>query len=76
MSEKYVFVVLRHQDSGCRVAQSVKRPTWAQVMTSRSGSSSPASGLEPGACFGFCVSLPLCPSPTRSLSLSLSLSQK
>ena len=26
---------------------------------------------EPGACFGFCVSLSLCPSPARTLSLSL-----
>ena len=26
---------------------------------------------EPGAYFGFCVSLSLCPSPTRALSLSL-----
>ena len=29
---------------GTWVAQSVKRPTWAQVMISRSVSSSPASG--------------------------------
>ena len=33
-----------------------------------------ADSSEPGACFGFCVSLSLCPSP--ALSLSLSLSQK
>ena len=33
-----------------------------------------ADGSEPGACFGFCVSLSLCPSPC-SHSISLSLSQ-
>ena len=51
---------------GAWVAQSVKRLTSTQVMVSRSVSSSPASGsgltaqsLEPGACFGFCVSLSL-----------------
>ena len=27
-----------------------------------------ADSSEPGACFGFFVSLPLCPSPTRALS--------
>ena len=30
-----------------------------------------ADGSEPGACFGFCVSLSLCPSPTHALALSL-----
>ena len=35
-----------------------------------------ADGSEPGACFRFCVSLSLCPSPTHALSPSLSLSQK
>ena len=29
-----------------------------------------ADGSEPGACFGFCVSLSLCPSPTPALSFS------
>ena len=29
-----------------------------------------ADGSEPGACFWFCVSLSLCPSPTHALSLS------
>ena len=29
-----------------------------------------ADGSEPGACFGFCVSVALCPSPTHTLSLS------
>ena len=31
-----------------------------------------ADSSEPGARFGFCASLSLCPSPTRILSLSLS----
>ena len=31
-----------------------------------------AESSEPGACFGFCVSLSLCPQPTRILSLPLS----
>ena len=31
-----------------------------------------ADSSEPGACFGFCVSLSLCPSPPPRLSLSLS----
>ena len=31
-----------------------------------------ADSSEPGACFVVCVSLSLCPSPTRALSLSLS----
>ena len=36
-----------------------------------------ADSLEPGACFGFCVSLSLCPSPPPPIcTLSLSLSQK
>ena len=30
-----------------------------------------ADSSEPGACFGFCVSLSLCSSPTHALSLSL-----
>ena len=34
-----------------------------------------ADSLEPGACFGFCVSLPLCSSPALTLSLSLTLSK-
>ena len=34
-----------------------------------------ADSSEPGACFGFCVSLSLCPSPPL-LVLCLSLSQK
>ena len=31
-----------------------------------------ADGSEPGACFRFCVSLSLCPSPIHALSLSVS----
>ena len=31
-----------------------------------------ADSSEPGACFGFCIFLSLCPSSTHSLSLSLS----
>ena len=30
-----------------------------------------ADGSEPGACFGYWVSLSLCPSPTHALSFSL-----
>ena len=30
-----------------------------------------ADGSEPGACFRFCVSLSLCPSPVHALSLSV-----
>ena len=29
-----------------------------------------ADSSQPGACFGFCVSLSLCPSPAHALSLS------
>ena len=68
---------------GAWVAQSVKRPTSAQVMISRSVSLSPvfeprefehrADSSEPGACFRFCVSLSLTPPP---FMLCLSLSQK
>ena len=31
---------------------------------------------EPGACFAFCVSVSLCPSPTHALSFSVSLKNK
>ena len=59
------------------VAQSVERLTWAQVMILLFPSSDSvwdicAVSWEPGACFGFCVSLSLCPSPASTLSLSLS----
>ena len=68
-------------DWGAWVAQSVKRPTSAQVTILRVREFEPRVGLcadssDPGACFGFCVSLSLCPSPARALSLSLSVSQK
>ena len=63
---------------GAWVAQSVKRPTSAQVMISRSVSSGPASGsvltaqsLEP---VSDSVSPSLCPFPAHTLFLSLSLS--
>ena len=59
---------------GIWVAQSVEHPTSAQVMISRSVSSSPVSGsvltaqsLEPAS---DSVCLSLCPSPARTLSLS------
>ena len=68
-------VTLAHSQ-GAWVAQPVERPTSAQVTISWFSSSSPVSGsvltAEPGACFGFCVSLSLCPSHTHALSLSLS----
>ena len=67
---------------GAWVAQSVKRPTSAQVMISRSVSSSPALGsvltaqsLEP-ASDAVSLSLSLCPSPTCMLALPLSVSLK
>ena len=55
------------------VAQLVKHPSWAKVMI-WFVSSSPqvqlcADGWEPGACFGFRVSLSLCSSPARTVSL-------
>ena len=62
-------------DWGAWVAQSVKHPTSDQVMILQL-SSSPTSGSadlsEPGACFGFCVCLFLCPSPAHAVSLSVS----
>ena len=55
------------------VVQSVNHPTLAQVMISQLVSSSPAKlcadGLEPGGCFGFCISL------SHSCSVSLSFSK-
>ena len=64
---------------------SVKRLTSAQAMISRSTNSSPESeprvglcahGLEPEACFRFCLPLSLCLLCSVSLSLSLSLQKK
>ena len=43
-SGRHLFVLLRHWAWGAWVAQSVERPTSAQVTISRSVSSSPASG--------------------------------
>ena len=55
------------------MAQSVERPNSAQVMISKFLSSGPesdyADSSEPGACFRFCISLSLCPSPVHALSL-------
>ena len=66
---------------GAWVAQSVERPTSAQVMISQFVGSSPTSGcmltaqsLEP-AWDSVSLSLSLCPSPTHTLSHSLSLSK-
>ena len=60
---------------GTWVAQSVKHPTSAQVMISRLGGLSPASGSvltaqEPGACFRFCLPLSLPLPCSRSVCLS------
>ena len=70
-------VIGKSQSKGAWAAQSVKHPTSAQVRISQLVGSSPASGsvltawsLEPGACFGFWVSLSL-PLPAHALSLSL-----
>ena len=64
------------KERGAWAAQWVKRPTSEQVMISVVREFEPrvgllADGSEPGACFGFCVSLSLCPSPARALSLSV-----
>ena len=73
---RYVKIVLKIVDvRGIWEALSLKRPTLAQVMISQFVGSSPASGSVltaqgAGACFGFCVSLSLCPSPAHALSLS------
>ena len=71
-----IIKLFKNQNRGAWVAQSVKRPTLAQVMTSRFVSSSPALGsvltaqsLEPAS---DSVSLSLCASPVHALSLSVS----
>ena len=62
------------------MTQSIKCQTSAQVIHDLAVRGfKPRVGLcadssEPGACFGFWVSLALCPSPTHILSSSLSLS--
>ena len=71
-----LLVSLRIHCWGTWVAQSVE--CRAQVMISQFVGSSPASGSvltacsEPGACFGFCVSVSLCPSPAHALFHSVS----
>ena len=58
------------------MARLVKHQTSVQVMISRVRGFEPrvglcADGSEPRACFGFCVSLSLCPSLIRTVSLPL-----
>ncbi|KAF0886135.1 FN3C1 protein, partial [Crocuta crocuta] len=71
-----VQVILTVISMGAWVAQSVKCLTSIQVMISQFVGSSPASGsvlmaiLEPGACFGFFVSLSLTLPCSHCLSLS------
>ena len=68
--------MLKFKNRGAWVAQSVERPTGSghdlavREFEPRVGLW--ADGSEPGACFRFCVSLSLCPSP---LVLCLSLSK-
>ena len=71
-------------NGGTWVAQLVKRLTSAQVTISRFMGSRPVLGSvltapEPGACFRFCVSLSLYPSPAHTVCVcvcvSLSLSK-
>ena len=70
--------IKRRVHQGAWVAQLVERPASAQVTISWFVSLSPASGsvltaqsLEPGACFGFCVSSLFAP-PLLTHSLSVS----
>ena len=76
-----IFIIKLNVAKGAWVAQSIKRPTSAQVMTSRSVSSSPESGsvltaqsLEP-ASDSVSPSLSV-PPPLVFPSLFLSLTQK
>ena len=68
--------ILERNNWGAWVAQSVKRPTSTQVMILLHEFEPHiglwADGSESGACFRFCVSLSLCPSPVHALSLSVS----
>ena len=76
-----LLVIKKHKPGGTWVAQSVERPTSAQVMISQFVSSSPTSGfmltaqsLEPASDsvpLSLSVSLSLCPSLLHALSLSL-----
>ena len=66
---------------GARAAQSLKGPTFAQLMSSRFMSSNPASNSadssEPWSLLQIlCLPLSLCPFPVCTLSLSLSLKNK
>ena len=73
-----------YSTQGAWVAQSVGRPDFGSRHDLTLCGFEPCVGLcadswEPGACFGFCVSLSfslsLCPSPPRTLSLSLCFSK-
>ena len=68
-------MVFKTESRGAWVAQSVKRPTSARSDLALRGFEPRvglwADGSEPGACFPFCVSLSLCPSPVHALSLSV-----
>ena len=69
--------ILKLRIRGAWVAQSVEHPTGSgHDLTVREFE--PRVGLcadssEPGACFGFCVSLSLCPFPAHTPSLSVSV---
>ena len=72
-----LFLLEKNITWGAWVAQSVGRPTSAQVMVLWLWSLRPAVRLcagssEPGACYGFCVSLSLCFNPSYTVCLSLS----
>ena len=75
---KFPHFLQKHLFRGTWVAQSVKQPTSAQVMISHTVREFEprlrlcADSSELGACFGFCISLFLCPSPAHCLSASLS----
>ena len=76
--KRQLFWILFNVYGGSWVAQSVERPTSAQVMTSQFVGSSPISGsvltaqsLEPDS-VSISPSLSLCPSPSHTLSISLS----
>ena len=77
--ELFMYLFKTHLLRGTWVAQSIKRPTSAQVMISWFVGSSLVSGsvlTEPGACSRFYVSLSLCSSSAHTLSLSLSVKNK
>ena len=79
----FVYIIIRKEKIYLKSPES--RGTWvAQSVESDFGSGHDlvvpefeprirlcADSSEPGACFRFCVPLPLCPSPARTLSLSL-----